>query len=230
MPQKFQNLKNSHRFTKSSKKWLTRQLNDPFVEKAKQEGWRSRAAFKIIEIDEKFKIFKKNFSVVDLGSAPGGWSQYAVQKVGANKVIALDLLEMPAIAGVHFLQNNFLAEETLAKISELLIKINKKPYCNVLLSDMASNTTGNKIVDHLQIIDLLEDVLTIADKILKNGGYLVSKIFQGSSSELILQQLKQKFKQVKYFKPKSSRSDSSETYLVALNFLGNQIKNENNIS
>ncbi|NBR95276.1 MAG: RlmE family RNA methyltransferase [Proteobacteria bacterium] len=222
MPQKFQNLKNSHRFTKSSKKWLTRQLNDPFVEKARQEGWRSRAAFKIIEIDEKFKIFKKNKSVVDLGSAPGGWSQYAVTKVGENKVVALDLLEMSPIAGVHFLQQDFLAEETLTKIKEILVKISKKPYCNVLLSDMASNTTGNKTVDHLQIIDLLEDVLSVADKILKNDGHLVSKIFQGGSSDIILQQLKQKFKQVKYFKPKSSRQDSSEHYLIGLNFLGNQ--------
>ena len=227
MPQKFQNLKNSHRFTKSSKKWLTRQLNDPFVEKARQEGWRSRAAFKIIEIDEKFKIFKKNKNVVDLGSAPGGWSQYAVTKVGENKVVALDLLEMSPIAGVHFLQQDFLAEETLTKIKEILVKISKKPYCNVLLSDMASNTTGNKIVDHLQIIGLLEDVLSVADKILKNGGCLVSKIFQGGSSDIILQQLKQKFKQVKYFKPKSSRPDSSETYLVALEFLDNQMENNN---
>ena len=227
MPQKFQNLKNSHRFTKSSKKWLTRQLNDPFVEKARQEGWRSRAAFKIIEIDEKFKIFKKNKNVVDLGSAPGGWSQYAVTKVGENKVVALDLLEMSPIAGVHFLQQDFLAEETLTKIKEILVKISKKPYCNVLLSDMASNTTGNKIVDHLQIIGLLEDVLSVADKILKNGGCLVSKIFQGGSSDIILQQLKQKFKQVKYFKPKSSRQDSSETYLVALEFLDNQMENNN---
>ncbi len=227
MPQKFQNLKNSHRFTKSSKKWLTRQLNDPFVEKARQEGWRSRAAFKIIEIDEKFKIFKKNKNVVDLGSAPGGWSQYAVTKVGENKVVALDLLEMSPIAGVHFLQQDFLAEETLTKIKEILVKISKKPYCNVLLSDMASNTTGNKTVDHLQIIGLLEDVLSVADKILKNGGCLVSKIFQGGSSDIILQQLKQKFKQVKYFKPKSSRPDSSETYLVALEFLDNQMENNN---
>jgi 23S rRNA (uridine2552-2'-O)-methyltransferase len=221
MPQKSQNLKNGHKFTKSSKKWLTRQLNDPFVEKAKQEGWRSRAVFKIIEIDEKFKIFKKKSSVVDLGSAPGGWSQYAVKKVGENKVVALDLLEMSPIAGVYFLQQNFLAQETLIKIRETLVKINKQPYCNVLLSDMASNTTGNKTVDHLQIIGLLEDVLAMADKILKNGGCLISKIFQGSSSEIILQQLKQKFKQVKYFKPKSSRQDSSEHYLIALNFLGN---------
>jgi len=219
MPQKFQNLKNSHRFSKSSQQWLKRQINDPFVEKAKEQGFRSRAVFKLIEIDEKFKIFKKNHIVVDLGAAPGGWSQYAITK--CRKVIAIDLLDMPPIAGVDFLQCDFLAENSQTQITLMLNHHNKQNYCNVVLSDMAANASGNKTIDHLQIINLLESSLLLASKILKQGGSFIGKIFQGGSSETIIMQLKQHFSIVKYFKPKSSRPDSAETYLVALGFKGN---------
>lgn len=222
MPQKFQTLKNARRLKKSSQKWLMRQINDPFVEKARLEGWRSRAAFKIIEIDEKFKLFKKGKVVVDLGAAPGGWSQYAVQKVGDGNVIAIDLLEMLKIPGVNFFQQDFLAEDAPEKIIEELknVPYNKSGKCDVLISDMAANTTGDHNTDHLRIISLLEDSLLLGEQILKNGGSFAGKVFQGGSSDEIVKTLRKKFSTVKYFKPKSSRKDSSEMYLVALGFQG----------
>ena len=220
MPQKFQNLKKGKRLKKSSQKWLLRQINDPFVEKAKIAGWRSRAAFKIIEIDEKFKIFKKGKIVVDLGAAPGGWSQYAVTKVGEGNVVAIDLLEIDSLPGVNFFVGDFMTEEAPQKIIELLktIPYNKHGLCDVVLTDMAANTTGDHNTDHMRIIALLEESLTLAEKILKPNGSFVGKIFQGGSSDEILKKLRVNFSTVKYFKPDSSRKDSSETYLVALNF------------
>lgn len=220
MPQKFQQLKKAKRLKKSSQKWLLRQVNDPFVERAQKEGWRSRAAFKIIEVDEKFKIFKKGKVVVDLGAAPGGWSQYAVTKVGDGNVVAIDLLEISPLPGVTFFIQDFLAEDAPQKIISELQKIprNKIGKCDVLLSDMAANTTGDHQTDHLRIIALLEESLDLGEKILKDGGCFVGKIFQGGNSNEILQKLRKSFSIVKYFKPDSSRKDSSETYLVATGF------------
>ena len=220
MPQKFQTLKKAKRLKKSSQKWLMRQINDPYVERAKREGWKSRAAFKIIEIDEKFKIFKKGRIVVDLGAAPGGWSQYAVQKVGDGNVVAIDLLEMEGLAGVRFFQQDFLAPDAAEKIIDELKKIprNDQGRCDAVISDMAANTTGDHTTDHLRIIALLEEALHLAKQILREGGFFVGKIFQGGSSDEILKELRQHFSTVKYFKPDSSRKDSSETYLVATGF------------
>jgi len=220
MPQKFQQLKKSKKFSKSSKKWLLRQVNDQFVERAKIEGWRSRSTFKIIEIDEKFKIFKKHKIVVDLGCAPGGWSQYCVGKVGEGNIVGIDLLPVSPIVGVNFMQLDFLTEEAPQKIIEELKKINhnKNGLCDIVLSDMAANTTGDQNTDHLRIIGLLEEALNLAQKILKEDGCFVGKIFQGGNSEEILELLRKNFLTVKYFKPESSRKDSSETYLVAREF------------
>ncbi len=220
MPQKFQQLKHSKRFSKSSKKWLLRQVNDQFVERAKNEGWRSRATFKIIEIDEKFKIFKQHKIVVDLGCAPGGWSQYCVGKVGEGNVVAIDLLPISPIVGVNFMQLDFLSENASEKIIDELkkIKYNSSGLCDIVLSDMAANATGDQNTDHLRIIGLLEEALNLSQKILKNQGCFVGKIFQGGSSKEILNLLQQNFITVKYFKPESSRKDSSETYLVASGF------------
>jgi 23S rRNA (uridine2552-2'-O)-methyltransferase len=220
MPQKFQTLKKGKRLKKSSQKWLLRQINDPFVERARNEGLRSRAAFKIIEIDEKFKIFKKGKITLDLGAAPGGWSEYAVSKVGKGNVIALDLLEMDSIPGVQFFIQDFLENDADKKVISLLKTIphNENGLCDVVLTDMAANTTGNHSVDHIRIIALLEESLNLAEKILKTGGSFVGKIFQGGSSDEILKKLRQNFSTVKYFKPDSSRKDSSETYLVAIGF------------
>ena len=220
MPQKFHSLKNSKKFSKSSQKWLLRQVNDPFVERAKIEGWRSRATFKIIEIDKKFNLFQKNKIVVDLGCAPGGWSQYCVQKVGFGNVVAIDLLEIMPIRGVNFIKCDFSEIESEEKIINELKKINsnKNRICNIVLSDMAANSSGDHNTDHLRIIDLLEKSLGFANKILENNGSFVGKIFQGGSSDDILKILKQNFSKVKYFKPESSRKDSSETYIVAQGF------------
>jgi len=220
MPQKFQQLKKSKKFSKSSKKWLLRQVNDQFVERAKIEGWRSRSTFKIIEIDEKFKILKKHKIVVDLGCAPGGWSQYCVGKVGEGNIVGIDLLPVSPIVGVNFIQLDFLTDEAPQKIIEELKKINhnKNGLCDIVLSDMAANTTGDQNTDHLRIIGLLEEALNLAQKILKEDGCFIGKIFQGGNSEEILELLRQNFLTVKYFKPESSRKDSSETYLVARGF------------
>jgi 23S rRNA (uridine2552-2'-O)-methyltransferase len=240
MPQKFQQLKKAKRLKKSSQKWLLRQVNDPFVEQAKKEGWRSRAAFKIIEVDQKFKIFKQGKIVVDLGAAPGGWSQYAVTKVGEGNVVGIDLLEIDSIPGVTFFQQDFLTEDAAEKIISELKNRRRKFNANstmessrmrdlplikgaggmvdVVLSDMAANTTGDHQTDHMRIIALLEEALILAEKILKEGGCFVGKIFQGGSSNEILKRLRESFSTVKYFKPDSSRKDSSETYLVAQGF------------
>lgn len=222
MPQKFQQLKNSKKFSKSSQQWLLRQINDEFVEKAKRDGFRSRAVYKIIEIDEKFKIFKKNKIVVDLGAAPGGWSQYCVNKVGDNNVIAIDLIAMESVAGVNFIQLDFLKNDAHEIIKNQLNKIKYgHGKCDVVMSDMAANTTGDKNTDHLRIISLLEESLNLAFEILRKDGCFVGKIFQGAGSDEILKILRNNFSNVKYFKPKSSRQDSAETYLVATGFCQN---------
>jgi len=219
MPQKFQIIK-TKRLKKSSHKWLLRQINDPFVERARAEGWKSRAAFKIIEIDEKFKIFKKGKVVLDLGAAPGGWSQYAVTKVGDGNVVALDLLPISNISGVKFFEQDFLAEDAPEKIINELknIRRNVEGKCDVLMSDMASNTTGDHATDHLRIIALLESSLELAGKILRNGGCFAGKVFQGGEVDEIIKKLRKDFLSVKYFKPDSSRKESSEIYLVATGF------------
>lgn len=218
MPKKTQKLKKAKRLKNSSQKWLLRQLNDPFVKQAQIEGYRSRAAFKIIEIDKKFKIFKKGKIVVDLGAAPGGWSQIAAQKVGEGNVFGIDLLEIDQIAGVKFIQLDFLDEDAPEKICSLIKEGTGHEKCDVVMSDMAANTTGDKKLDHLRIITLLEESLYLAQKILNFNGCFVGKIFQGGSSDEIVKILRANFKTVKYFKPESSRKDSKETYLVATGF------------
>lgn len=220
--QRPQRLKQGKRLKKSSQKWLLRQINDPYVAQARADGWRSRAAFKIIEIDEKFKIFKKGKIVVDLGAAPGGWSQYAVTKVGDNNVVALDLLEISAIPGVQFFQQDFFEPEAPIKVIELLKTIahNKRGRCDAVLTDMATNTMGDQKTDHIRIIALVEESLKFAEQILSKNGSFVAKIFQGSTSDAILKKMRKSFATVRYFKPESSRKDSSETYLVAVGFKG----------
>jgi 23S rRNA (uridine2552-2'-O)-methyltransferase len=222
MKQKFQILKNSKKFSKSSQKWLRRQINDPLVMQAKIDGFLSRAAYKIIEIDNKFKIFKKNHLVIDLGAAPGGWSQVAVKKVGNNNVIALDLLPMQPISGIISMQLDFFSEEAKeAIIQQIKTNSPRQSKCNVVMSDMAANATGNSNTDHLRIINLLEEALNLAIIVLAKNGSFIGKLFQGGSSQLIVQNLQQYFSKVSYFKPQSSRKDSSEVYLVATGFKGN---------
>ncbi|MDR0572052.1 MAG: RlmE family RNA methyltransferase [Rickettsiales bacterium] len=200
----------------SSTNWLKRQLNDPFTAEAKQRGYRSRAAFKILEIDEKFKIFKKGQKILDLGSAPGGWSQVVVEKVGKNNVLALDILQMDTIDGVDFVQQDFTKEGAESIILE---KLNGKK-CDVVLSDMAANTTGDKRTDHLRTLDLLEKAFDFSLKVLNRDGVFVGKVFQGGLEKKLFDRFKKNFASVKHFKPISSRKESVEMYIVALEFRG----------
>lgn len=200
----------------SSTNWLQRQLNDPYVEEAKNRGYRARSAFKILEINEKFKIFKKGYKVLDLGAAPGGWSQIAVEKVGYDNVLSVDILPMDYIKGVKIIQKDFLADDAKDLI---LGKMNGEKY-NVVMSDMAANTTGDRKTDYLRTMLLVETAFDFAVKVLANEGTFVSKIFQGGAEKEFMDKLRKNFKVAKFFKPQSSRKDSVETYVVAMGFKG----------
>ena len=199
----------------SSTRWLDRQLNDLYVQKSKKLGYRSRATFKILEIDNKFHIFKSGMKVVDIGSAPGGWSDVVVKKVGKNNVVAIDILPMSEIEGVKFKQIDF-----NDKAAKDFIVENLNGKADVVMSDIAPNTTGNVTLDHLQIMVLVEQAVNFAITILKTNGVFIAKVRQGGTENQLLQQIKQNFKTVKHFKPESSRKESSETYLVAMGFKG----------
>ncbi|RYE05891.1 MAG: RlmE family RNA methyltransferase [Rickettsiaceae bacterium] len=211
---KFVKVKTSKKRKISSNKWLQRQLNDPFVAKAKIDGYRSRAAYKLIEINDKFKLFHANSKVVDLGAAPGGWSQVAANMSPIthkkNQVIAIDLLEMEEIPGVQFIQGSFYDEHIINLIKQAI-----QGNADLVLSDMAANTTGHSKTDHIRIIDLCDRALDFALTILKPGGHFVAKIFRGGAESEILNKAKLNFAVVKHFKPKSSRKESAEFYLVA---------------
>lgn len=197
----------------SSKNWLQRQLNDPYVDKAKKEGWRSRAAFKIIEIDEKIKLLKKGMKIVDLGAAPGGWSQVAAKR--GCTVVAIDLLDMPEIPGVDFIQMDFMDDDAPDKLKKML-----DGAADAVLSDMAPNTTGHKSTDHIRIMAVVESAYHFATEVLKPGGTFVAKVFQGGAQNEVLVQMKKDFKTVKHVKPPASRQESSEQYVVAEGFRG----------
>ena len=208
------NIKTARRRKVSTTRWLERQLNDPFVALAKQKGYRSRASFKILEIDNKFKIFKKNYKVLDLGSAPGGWSQVISQKVGKDNILAVDILDMQPLTGVKFIKQDFLAPEAEQII---LNEIGGEKY-NVVMSDMAANTTGNKNIDHIRTSALVEEAYNFALKVLKEDGTFIAKVFQGGTEPELFKNMKQNFKTVKHFKPESSRKESVEIYVVAQGF------------
>jgi 23S rRNA (uridine2552-2'-O)-methyltransferase len=203
----------------SSKLWLERQLNDPYVAQAKRDGYRSRAAYKLLEIDDKHHFLRPGLVVVDLGAAPGGWSQIAAKRVGAadnrGKVIAIDLLEMPEIAGVTFAQMDFLANDAPARLLDMI-----GGRADVVLSDMAANTTGHRKTDQLRILGLVEGAAAFAADVLNPGGIFVAKVFQSGADAELLAQLKRDFATVKHVKPASSRQDSSERYVLAIGFRG----------
>jgi 23S rRNA (uridine2552-2'-O)-methyltransferase len=202
--------------TTASQKWLERQLNDPYVRAAKAAGWRSRAAFKILELDEKYHIFKPGQRVVDLGAAPGGWTQVAVQRVGeSGRVVGLDLLPMDEITGATLLQGDFQDE---AVEQEVLAALDGP--AELVLSDMAPNTTGHNATDHLRILGLIELALDFAGKVLVPGGAFVAKAFQGGTEREILNRMKRDFASVKHAKPPASRKGSAEMYVVAQGFRG----------
>ena len=203
----------------SSKLWLERQLNDPYVAKAKAHGYRSRAAFKLTEIDDKYRILKPGMAVVDLGAAPGGWSQIAAKRVGSvegkGKVVAIDLLEMPEIPGVDFMQADFMANDAPDKLTAML-----EGRADVVMSDMAANTTGHRKTDQLRIVGLVETAAAFACDVLKPGGTFLAKVFQSGADAELVAQLKRDFATVRHVKPAASRQDSSERYVLATGFRG----------
>src|SRR4030081_555745 len=212
-------VKSGGRLKLSSKLGLERQLNDPYVAKAKRDGLRSRAAYKLIEIDDKHHFLKRGVCVVDLGAAPGGWSQIAARRVGAadgkGKVVAIDLLEMPEISGVTFAQLDFLKDDAPDRLLKMM-----GGRADVVLSDMAANTTGHRKTDQLRILGLVEGAAAFASDVLNPGGAFVAKGFQiGADAELLVEAARA-FATVKHVKPASSRKDSSERYVLAMGFRG----------
>ncbi|MDR0630753.1 MAG: RlmE family RNA methyltransferase [Holosporales bacterium] len=196
------------RLKQSSRNWVSRQINDPYVSLAKKEGYRSRSAYKLIEIQEKFKIIKKDSIIIDLGAAPGGWSQVASQ-ISSN-IIAVDLLDIAPIQNVEFIKGDFLEPNIQEQLS-----LRK---ADLIMSDMSPNTCGIKKVDHLRIINLVENVFAFARQNLKNEGTIIAKVFQGGTENFLLSCLKQEFKKITHMKPKASRKESSEIYIIAQSF------------
>ncbi len=211
-------LKDEKRRTVSSRAWLERQLSDPYVARAKREGFRSRAAYKLAEIDDKYKVLKPGARVVDLGAAPGGWSEIAAKRVGAGagnkaRVIGLDILDMKPIAGVEFLKLDFLDVTAPARLRQML-----GGKADVVLSDMAANATGHRQTDHLRIMALAEAAAAFACEVLGPGGTFLCKVLQGGTEAVLLAELKRDFASVKHVKPPASRADSAELYLLARGF------------
>lgn len=214
-----QRLKTARKRTLSSQKWLERQLNDPYVARAKREGYRSRAAFKLLEIDDRYHILKPGQRVVDLGAAPGGWSQIAAVRVGSlhgkGRVVGIDLLPVEPMPGVEFIELDFLDESAPKGLTDLL-----GGPADVVMSDMAANTTGHKRTDHLRIVGLAEAAIQFAREVLAPGGAFLAKVFQGGTEHQLLADLKRDFAVVRHVKPAASRADSSELYVLATGFRG----------
>ena len=202
--------------TVSSKRWLERQLNDPYVVAAKTKGYRSRAAFKLLEIDKKYRLLKKGAYVIDLGAAPGGWSQIAAARVGEKgRVVAADVLDIEPITGVEFFKCDLLDPETPNALKRAL-----GDKADLILSDMASPTTGHRETDHIRTLTLFEVALELAEDVLKPGGAFVGKVFRGGATNELLARVKKRFGDVKHVKPPASRAESVELYLVAMKFKG----------
>ena len=201
----------------SSQRWLERQLNDPYVAAAQREGYHSRAAYKLLEIDNKERLLKPGKRVVDLGAAPGGWSQVAADRVksseGKGQVVAIDLLAMDSVAGVEFVQLDFMDDRAPAKLKSML-----RGGADIVLSDMAAQGTGHARTDHLRVMGLAEAAIEFACEVLTPGGAFVCKVFQGGTERQLLDRLKRSFTKVKHVKPPASRAESAELYVVALGF------------
>jgi 23S rRNA (uridine2552-2'-O)-methyltransferase len=193
----------------SSQRWLTRQLNDPYVQAAQREGWRSRAAFKLIELDARFHLLAPGMRVVDLGAAPGGWVQVALHR-GAARVVGLDLLPIAPIAGAELIEGDFTDPAMPGRLSRAL-----GGGADLVLSDMAPNTTGHAATDHLRILALAEQALAFALEVLTPGGAFVAKVFQGGAERDLLMPMKSAFRSVRHAKPPASRAQSVELYVIA---------------
>ncbi len=220
-----EDVKTAHKRSLSSTLWLRRQLNDPYVQRAKQEGWRSRAAFKLIEIDEKYRLLKPGQTIVDLGCAPGGWCQYAARRTGAEKggkgmVIGIDLLPVDPIPGVTLAEMDFADHDAPDRLRAMLGAAPGERAVDGVLSDMAANTTGHRKTDHLKIIGLAEMAIEFAREVLKPGGFFLTKLFQGGETGEMIKALKQDYAEVRHVKPGASRADSAELYVLATGFRG----------
>ncbi len=205
--------------TVSSQRWLQRQLNDPYVAEAKKRGYRSRAAFKLLQIDDQFRFLKPGGRVVDLGAAPGGWTQVAVERVKPQRtggvVVGIDLTPVEPVAGAILLAGDFYDEEAPARLQERLAGP-----ADVVLSDMAAAATGESQIDHLRIMALAETAHDFARQVLKPGGTFVAKVLRGGTERTLLERLKRDFAKVRHVKPEASRADSAEMYVVATGFRG----------
>jgi 23S rRNA (uridine2552-2'-O)-methyltransferase len=210
-------VKTARKRSAASTAWLERQLNDPYVARAKREGYRSRAAFKLLEIDARYHILKRGRKVVDLGAAPGGWLQVAMAKVGEGKVFGVDLLPIEPLPGAEFRILDFLDPEAPQILKEWL-----GGPADVVLSDMAANTTGHRKTDHLRIMGLVERTAEFASEVLAEGGTFLAKVLQGGTEATLLAELKRQFAEVRHVKPKASRAESSELYVLAKGFMGKQ--------
>ena len=204
----------------SSRAWLERQLNDPYVAEARRRGYRARSAFKLIEIDDKYGFLRPGYRVVDLGAAPGGWSQVAADRTkateGRGRVIAIDMHGMEPIAGVTTIKHDFLADDA----PQVLLDALAGEKADAVLSDMAAHATGHRHTDHLKIMALAEAALEFAMLVLKPGGAFLAKVLRGGTEREILLRLKQDFAQVRHVKPRASRDDSAELFVLALGFRG----------
>lgn len=203
----------------ASTRWLERQLNDPYVAEAKRRGYRSRATFKLLQLDEKYHLLKPGMGVVDLGAAPGGWAQIAVEKTGADRgrgrVVGIDLLPIDPIAGATLIEGDFMAPDAPRQLKAAL-----KGGADLVLSDMAAATTGHAKTDHLRIAALAEAAYDFASEVLEPGGAFVAKLFQGGAEKDLLDRLRRDFTTVRHAKPAASRADSSEVYIVATGYRG----------
>lgn len=216
-------LKTAKGRTTSSQRWLERQLNDPYVARSKSEGYRSRAAYKLIEIDDKYRILKPGSVVVDLGATPGGWTQVAAQRVAVDatsearrgRVVAIDINAMEPVAGTQFLEMDFLAPDAPDRLKTLL-----SGAADVILSDMAAPSSGHTRTDHIRIMALAEAAADFAADVLKPGGTFLAKVLQGGTERELLEHLKRDFATVRHVKPPASRSDSAELYVLATGFRG----------
>ena len=197
---------------KISKNWINKQKRDIYIRQSKIDGYRSRAVYKLIEIDEKFKIFKNGISIIDLGAAPGSWSQYVSKKVKNGKIVSIDLKDMEKIDNIAQITGDFTEKKNQSKIKDLL-----KFKADVVLSDMAANTTGIKNIDSVYISELCKEAMLFSREMLNNNGKFVSKIFMGSTFNEIVINAKIIFKEVKIFKPKSSRNKSKESFIICEN-------------
>ncbi len=207
-------LKTAYRRTPSQQAWLERQINDPFSAEARAKGYRSRAAFKLSEIDDKLKLIKKGTKIIDLGCAPGGWIQIALER-GAGPVVGVDLLEVDPLSPATIIQMDFTDPECGPRLMELL---GGQP--DIVLSDMAPNTVGHRETDHIRIVGLIELAVDFAISVLKPGGSFIAKAFQGGETADVILRLKKHFEKVQHIKPKASRADSSEVFLAATGFKG----------